>query len=71
MAKKAPQPKRGNPLQARPGFRPLTEPDEITPDPEGNRAQRRAAAKAAKKGVVSPADEERTNADDQEATHSE
>ncbi|SOD63154.1 hypothetical protein SAMN06297387_10996 [Streptomyces zhaozhouensis] len=75
MAKKAPQPKRGNPLQARPGFRPLTEPDEITPDPEGNRAQRRAAAKAAKaakKGVPSPAvEEERTSAEEQETAASE
>lgn len=66
MAKKAPQPKRGNPLQARQGFRPLTEAEEVTPDPEGNRAQRRAAARAARKGTLPPSPE-----DSEEATAAE
>ncbi|KAB8163792.1 hypothetical protein FH609_019250 [Streptomyces sp. 3MP-14] len=62
MAKKAPRPHQANLLQDRQGFRPLTEPEEVTPDPEGNRAQRRAAAKAAKKGTLpeTPDSEEST-----------
>ncbi|UED85559.1 hypothetical protein [Streptomyces profundus] len=52
MAKRAPQPSRNGAQSpaARGGFRPITEPEEVTPDPNGNRAQRRAAAKAAKQG---------------------
>ncbi|WP_062210377.1 hypothetical protein [Streptomyces sp. NBRC 109706] len=52
MAKRAPQPSRigAQSPAGRGGFRPLGEPEEVTPDPNGNRAQRRAAAKAAKQG---------------------
>ncbi|MDT0269476.1 hypothetical protein RM844_24655 [Streptomyces sp. DSM 44915] len=65
MAKKAPQPQRGSNFQPRQGFRPLTEAEEVTPDPQGNRAQRRAAAKAAKKGLTpaEPAAEETESAE--------